>query len=98
MTLLTGTYYRTSRSLHFPFGAVCSLSGAQPEIWSVSWKPPLHRMLFGCSLLSLQSTSFVVSPTEGEGPRGRAPLARSTRAVLVAAQEERRDMRLNLRR
>ncbi len=39
-TLSMLTYYQTSRSLHFPFGAVCSLSGAQPEIWSVSSRPP----------------------------------------------------------
>ena len=37
------TCYRTSRSFHFPFWAVCSLSGSQPEIWSVSWKPPVLR-------------------------------------------------------
>ena len=42
-TLSMLTYYRTSRSLHFPFWAVCSLSGSQPEIWSVSWKPPVLR-------------------------------------------------------
>jgi hypothetical protein len=34
-TLSMLTYCRTSRSLQFPFGAVCSLSGSQPEIWSV---------------------------------------------------------------
>ena len=38
-TLSMLTYYRTSRSLHFPFWAVCSLPGAQPEIWSVGWSP-----------------------------------------------------------
>ena len=43
-TLSMLTYYRTSRSLHFPFWAVCSLSGAQPEIWSVGWNPPVHRI------------------------------------------------------
>ena len=31
-TMSTLTYCRTSRSFHFPFGAVCSLSGTQPEI------------------------------------------------------------------
>jgi hypothetical protein len=64
------TYHRTSRSLHFPFRAVCSLSGSQPEIWSVSWKPPVHRIMIAFRLFvaSLQSTSFVVSPAEGEGP------------------------------
>ncbi len=42
-TLSMLTCYRTSRSLHFPISAVCSLSGSQPEIWSVSWKPPVLR-------------------------------------------------------
>ena len=65
------TYYRTSRSLHFPlaFGHyICSLSGAQPagggpEIWSVSWKPPLeraHRIASGCRLFQV-----VASPHSG---------------------------------
>ncbi len=31
-TMSSHTCYRTSRSFHFPFGAVCSLSGTQPEI------------------------------------------------------------------
>ena len=64
------TYYRTSRSLHFPFGAACSLSGAQPEMWSVSWKPPVHRTAFPLFFASLQSTSFVVSPAGGRGGPG----------------------------
>ena len=64
------TYYRTSRSLHFPFGAVCSLSGAQPEIWSVSWKPPVHRAAFRLFVAFPSVTSFVVSPAGGRGGPG----------------------------
>ena len=37
------SYYRTSRSLHFPFGAACSLSGSQPEIWSDSLSVGTHQ-------------------------------------------------------
>ena len=45
-------YYRTSRSFHFPFGAVCSLSGTQPEIWSVSWhRDYLRDMGLACRCL-----------------------------------------------
>ncbi len=65
---------------------LCSLSGAQPEIWSVgsSWLPPVHRMACRLFVASLQSTSFVVSPAdpEGEGaPRSSGPvhLGRSAR-------------------
>ena len=69
-TLSMLAYYRTSRSLHFPFWAVCSLSGAQPEIWSVGWNPPVERIACRLFLASLQSTSFVVTPAEGEGAPG----------------------------
>ena len=70
LSMLT-TYYRTSRSLHFPFWAVCSLSGAQPEIWSVGWNPPVHRRAFRLFVaFPLQSTSFVVSPAGGRGGPG----------------------------
>jgi hypothetical protein len=44
--------------------ALCSLSGAQPagggpEIWSVSWKPPLeraHRIASGCRLFQVAAS------------------------------------------
>ena len=75
-TLSMLTYYRTSRSLHFPFWAVCSLSGAQPEIWSVSWKPPVHRIAFGCLLFLSIQRSGVRARWRVRGPR--APLAPST--------------------
>jgi hypothetical protein len=73
-TLSMLTYYRTSRSLHFPFWAVCSLSGAQPEIWSVSWKLRVHRIAFrlfvAFPLNQRPWTSFVVSPAGGRGGPG----------------------------
>ncbi len=66
------TYYRTSRSLHFPFWAVCSLSGAQPEIWSVSWKPPVHRIIAFRLFVALPFNQHPSSsaPPEGEGAPG----------------------------
>ena len=71
------TYYRTSRSLHFPFWAVCSLSGAQPEIWSVGWNPPVHRMACRLFVFPLIPTcSGVPARRRVSGPR--APLARTT--------------------
>ena len=70
-TLSMLTYYRTSRSLHFPFWAVCSLSGAQPEIWSVGWNPPVHRIAFRLFVaFPFNPTSFVVSPAGGRGGPG----------------------------
>ncbi len=88
-TLSMLIYYRTSRSLHFrvPFGAVCSLSGVQPEIWSVSWKPPVHMIAFRPFVASLQSTSLVVSPAEGEGAPGSSGPVHSAVVTVVAAQE-----------
>ncbi len=69
-TLSMLTYYRTSRSLHFPFGAVCSLSGSQPEIWSVSWKRRVHRIACRLFVFSLISTFRRSSQAEGEGAPG----------------------------
>jgi hypothetical protein len=85
-TLSMLTYYRTSRSLHFPFGAVCSLSGAQPKIWPVSWKPPVERQLVVCLLvLSIQRSGVPV----GRRVRGpRAPLARCTWAAAAQGGSE----------
>jgi hypothetical protein len=68
-TLSMLTYYRTSRSSHFPFWAVCSLSGSQPEIWSVSWKPPVHRIACRSFVVPLNPTFRRSSQAEGE----RAP-------------------------
>ena len=86
-TLSMLTYYRTSRSLHFPFWAVCSLSGTQPEIWSVGWNPPVHRMAF--PLFVAFPSIHVLRRQPRRRVRGpRAPLARSTRAVERSAQDD----------
>jgi hypothetical protein len=69
-TLSMFTYYRTPRSLHFPFWAVCSLSGSQPEIWSVSWKPPVLRIACRLFVVPLISTFRRSSQAEGEGAPG----------------------------
>jgi hypothetical protein len=70
-TLSMLTYYRTSRSLHFPFWAVCSLSGAQPEIWSVRWKPPVHRIAFRLFVaFPFNQRPSSSAPPEGEGAPG----------------------------
>ncbi len=85
-TLSMLAYYQTSRSLHFPVGAVCSLSGAQPEITSVSWWSLVsRRQLVGCLLfLSIHwQRSGVPARRRVSGPR--APLARSTRAIRPEA-------------
>jgi hypothetical protein len=64
------TYYRTSRSSHFPFWAVCSLSGSQPEIWSVSWNPPVHRIAFRLFVAFLSINVPAFSQAKGEGAPG----------------------------
>ena len=70
-TLSMLTYYRTSRSLHFPFWAVCSLSGAQPEIWSVGWSPPVHRIAFRLFVaFPFNPRPSSSAPPEGEGAPG----------------------------
>ena len=66
-TLSMLTYYRTSRSLHFPFWAVCSLSGAQPEIWSVGWSPPVHRIAFRLFV----AFPFNPRPSSSASPEGK---------------------------
>ena len=40
------------------------------QIWSVGWSPPVPRIAFRLFVASLQSTSFIVSPAEGEGAPG----------------------------
>jgi hypothetical protein len=88
-TLSMLTYYRTSesRSLHFPFWAVCSLSGAQPEIWSVGWNPPVHRIAF--RLFVAFPFKHVLRRQPRRRARGpRAPLARSTRAHTAQGGSE----------
>ena len=75
------TYCRTSRSLHFPFGAVCSLSGAlgtgdlvcQLE---ATTGPPVHRIAFplfvatGSALEPFNPRPSSSAPPEGEGAPG----------------------------
>ena len=63
------TYYRTSRSLHFPFWAVCSLSGSHPEIWSVSWKRPVHGIACRLFVVPLNPTLRSSSRARAEGER-----------------------------
>jgi hypothetical protein len=82
-TLSMLTYYRTSRSSHFPFGAVCSLSGARPEIWSGHRLEPTSTWDGFSVVRCFPSNSFHVDPPSEsptlrrvKGPR--APLARST--------------------
>jgi hypothetical protein len=74
-------------SSHFPFWAVCSLSGSQPEIWPVSWNPPVHRIACRLFVVPLNPTFRRSSQAEGErapgssgpvhsgqyGPRDRGP-------------------------
>jgi hypothetical protein len=58
---------------HFPFWAVCSLSGSQPEIWSVSWNPRVHRIACRLFVVPLNPTFRRTSQAEGErapGPSG----------------------------
>ena len=68
-TLSMLTYYRTSRSSHFPFWALCSLSGSQQEIWSVSWNPPVEKDSLSVVCVPLIPTFRRSSQAEGE----RAP-------------------------
>ena len=85
-TLSMLTYYRTSRSLHFPFWAVCSLSGAQPEIWSVGWNPPVHRIAFRLFVaFPFNPRPSSSAPPEGEGAPGSSGPVHSGRHT---AQEE----------
>ena len=97
-TLSMLTYYRTSRSSHVPFWAVCSLSGAQPEIWSVGWNPPVHRIAFRFKLFVAFPSIHVLRRQPRRRARGpRAPLARSTRAEAAQRGSEDVDVRSRLR-
>ncbi len=68
-TLSMLTCYRTSRSLHFPFWAVCSLSDPNRRF---GLSVGTHQYLDSFSVVrcSSQSTSFVVSPAGGRGGPG----------------------------
>jgi hypothetical protein len=67
-------YYRTSRSFHFPFfpfWAVCSLSGTQPEIWSVSWhRDYLRDIGLACRCLLFLSIPNPSPPAARPSPAG----------------------------
>jgi hypothetical protein len=69
-SMSTLTCYRTSRSFHFPFWAVCSLSGTQPDLDFLQSVAHVEKDKPSLFVASLQSTSFVVSPAEGEGAPG----------------------------
>ena len=88
-TLSMLTYYRTSRSLHFPFWAVCSLSGAQPEIWSVGWNPPVHRIAFRLFVaFPFNQRPSSSAPPEGEGAPGSSGPVHSGRHTAQDGSED----------
>jgi hypothetical protein len=88
-TLSMLTYYRTSRSLHFPFWAVCSLSGAQPEIWSVGWNPPVHRIAFRLFVaFPFNPRPSSSAPPEGEGAPGSSGPVHSGRHTAQDGSED----------
>ncbi len=76
-TMSSHTCYRTSTSFHFPFGAVCSFSGAQPE-FSVGRLHPLAHLkghpLVICCFLSIQRPSGVNEGEATPGPTWPGPL------------------------
>jgi len=88
-TLSMLTYYRTSRSLHFPFWAVCSLSGAQPKIWSVGWNPPVHRIAFRLFVaFPFNPRPSSSAPPEGEGAPGSSGPVHSGRHTAQDGSED----------
>ena len=95
-TLSMLTYYRTSRSLHFPFWAVCSLSGSQPEIWSVGWNPPVHRIAFRFVAFPFNPRPSSSAPPEGEGAPGSSGPVHSGRHTAQDGSED-VDVRSRLR-
>ena len=96
-TLSMLTYYRTSRSLHFPFWAVCSLSGAQPEIWSVGWNPPVHRIAFRLFVaFPFNPRPSSSAPPEGKGAPGSSGPVHSGRHTAQDGSED-VDVRSRLR-
>ena len=78
-TMSTLTCYRTSRSFHFPFWAVCSLSGTQPEFSFGRLQPHVEKDKPRCFWLPFNPRPSSSAPRRVTGPR--APLARSTRAI-----------------
>jgi hypothetical protein len=53
-TMSSHTCYRTSRSFHFPFWAVCSLSGTQPEFSLGRLHPHVEKDILSLFLASSQ--------------------------------------------
>ena len=75
-TMSSHTCYRTSRSFHFPFWAVCSLSGTQPEFSFGRLQPHVEKDKPRCFLLPFNPRPSASAPRRVRGPR--APLARLT--------------------
>jgi hypothetical protein len=69
-TMSTLTCYRTSRSFHFPFWAVCSLSGTQPEFSFGRLQPHVEKDKPCCFLLPFNPRPSSSAPPEGEGAPG----------------------------
>jgi hypothetical protein len=63
------TCYRTSRSFHFPFGAVCSLSGTQPE-FSLGWVHPHVEKDIRSLLLASSQFNVLRASTRVRRPPG----------------------------
>ena len=53
-TMSSHTCYRTSRSFHFPFWAVCSLSGTQPEFSLGRLHPHVEKDILSLFVASSQ--------------------------------------------
>ncbi len=58
------------QSLHFPFGQYVPFLGTQPEVYFLQLAAHVEKDRPSLFVASLQSTSFVVSPAEGEGAPG----------------------------
>jgi hypothetical protein len=68
----TRTCYRTSRSFHFPFWAVCSLSGTQPELPLGRLHPHLEKGILSLFFASSQFNVLRAS-TRVRRPRALGP-------------------------
>jgi len=69
-TMSSHTCYRTSRSFHFPFWAVCSLSGTQPEFSLGRLHPHVEKDILSLFLASSQFNVLRAS-TRVRRPRAR---------------------------
>ncbi len=89
-TMSTLTYNRTSRSLHFPFWAVWSLSGTQPEIsfgrlHRGPWPMCTVQLYVENDRPSLFVASSIPPPLASARRRVRGPRPRPGRAHLGCA-------------